>query len=118
MGIRGDVDLDHRVDETEGEDFSLHEDTIRIEGEPYDGEFAPLLSSGTWFRRGFWYTRQEVVLYSMDNYKNFIIAADTSTTPIFGQSTRILGIKRTVGGLAANARLSLGRFLYRDAQKS
>ena len=102
------------ADEMTAEDISLLDDHSLLEGDSYDDEFAPLLSSGTWFRRGFWYTRQEVVLLQMDNYKNKTIAVDFSNIGV-SQIAQIFAISRTVGGLAANAKLTLGRFLYRDA---
>jgi len=114
---KSDVTTDDSTFQTR--DTAHDETELWEEGTLPDGHFdyltdsAILESSGTWFRRGFWYTRQDVVLYQLDNYKDKIIAVDRSFTLL---RPRILGITSGVGGLSANARLTLGRFLYRDAK--
>lgn len=83
---------------------------------------ARLESSGTWFRRGFWYVEQDVVVMTRDYFNELFLAVDVSNArfdpqlfrPIFPSSRRLL-IKSNEAGAQANARMTLGRFLYRDA---
>jgi hypothetical protein len=101
-----------------------------MEGDVFDGgpldlglsEWpAELESSGTWLRRGFWYVEQDVVLYNRSFQRDLDIAVDISGArfdpnlfrPIF-PSDRELEVERDDPGSAASARLTLGRFLFRD----
>ncbi|MFV2066665.1 MAG: BBP7 family outer membrane beta-barrel protein, partial [Pirellulales bacterium] len=99
--------------------------SIDDEGTPYDLEAdgwpAQLESSGTWLRRGFWYAEQDVVILSQGYFSDAFLAVDISNArfdpqlfrPIF-PSSRDLVIKRDEPGAQANARLTLGRFMFRD----
>lgn len=85
---------------------------------------ARLESSGTWFRRGFWYVEQDVVILNRDYGSNLVLAVDASDAkvnffvspprPVF-PSKRTLAVDRSKPDAAAAARLTLGRFLFRDS---
>jgi hypothetical protein len=85
---------------------------------PAVGMPAPLISSGTWFRRGFWYTEQDVVILNRDAFDDVVLAVDASpnTGVVLGPLNvrRRLAVESDQPGAAANARLTLGRFLFRD----
>ncbi|MCO6043353.1 BBP7 family outer membrane beta-barrel protein [Aeoliella sp. ICT_H6.2] len=67
-------------------------------------------SSGTWLRRGWWYTEIEaVVLNRMWKRDDMTLGQDSG-------STRKLLLKRSDPGAAGNVRLTLGRFLFRDVE--
>jgi len=94
---------------------------------PYDLEVDPwpakLESSGSWLRRGYWYAEQDVVILNRDFFNDTFLALDVSNArfdpqlfrPIF-PSSRELVVKNNEPGAQANARLTLGRFLFRDSK--
>lgn len=65
-------------------------------------------STGTWLRRGYWFSELDaVVLNRMWTRDDLIMGFDTT-------SIRDLRLNRTDPGASASARLTLGRFLFRD----
>lgn len=65
-------------------------------------------STGTWLRRGYWYSELDaVVLNRMWKRDDLIMGFDNT-------SFRDLRLERTDPGASASARLTLGRFLFRD----
>jgi hypothetical protein len=74
-------------------------------------------STGTWLRRGFWYTEIDaVVLNRFWNRDSYLLAGDANslqTNGVFGRSLVLDGKKP---GAEGSARLALGRFLFRDTQ--
>jgi hypothetical protein len=85
---------------------------------PAVGMPAPLISSGTWFRRGFWYTEQDVVILNRDSFDDVVLSVDASpnTGAVLGPLNvrRRLAVESDQPGAAASARLTLGRFMFRD----
>lgn len=67
-------------------------------------------STGTWLRRGWWYTEIEAVVL------NRMWKRDDMTLGQDSQSARSLLLKRSDPGAAGNVRFTLGRFLFRDVQ--
>ncbi|MGI9427838.1 MAG: BBP7 family outer membrane beta-barrel protein [Bythopirellula sp.] len=86
----------------------------------FDCQPALLESTGTWLRRGFWYSEVDVLL--MDRIwrrDGFILAQqDIPTAPApentFGIGENALGIEGGRIGAEATPRLNVGRFLFRD----
>jgi hypothetical protein len=84
---------------------------------------ARLESSGTWLRRGFWYVEQDVVILNRDYLRDTTLAVDTSNAkvnffvspprPVF-PSKRRLFVDSAQPDASVAARLTLGRFLFRD----
>ncbi len=72
-------------------------------------------STGTWLRRGFWYTEIDaVVMNRFWDRDSYLLAGDSnslSTNNVFGRGLTIDG-KRP--GAEGSVRLALGRFLFRD----
>jgi hypothetical protein len=97
-------------------------------------ELAPIESTGTWLRRGFWYAETDAVIYNrMWNRKDKRFAAeDINVTrgpsvdpntgngtslgfnPIFMNTNRVLILNGALPGEDAAARATLGNFLFRD----
>ena len=75
-------------------------------------------SSGTWLRRGFWYTEIDGVAFNRFwNRRELTFAADTATgfiPPGSPDTGRVLVLDGTKPGVEGNARFTLGRFLFRD----
>ena len=76
---------------------------------------APLESSGTWLRRGFWYAEQDVVVLNRDFFDRTLLAFDTS---FVGISDRRLGVENNTPDAAVAGRFTLGRFLFRDGKNN
>lgn len=84
---------------------------------------ARLESTGTWFRRGFWYVEQDVVVLNRDYSRNVYLTVDASNAksnmfispprPVF-PSDRELIVERAKPDAGVAARFTLGRFLFRD----
>jgi len=83
-------------------------------------EPALLESSGTWLRRGFWYTEFDVVItdriWRRDPFGLMAQVLGSSFVPLVGQVPigNSLIINGGRNGAAAAPRLKLGRFLFRD----
>ncbi|MEM6329466.1 MAG: BBP7 family outer membrane beta-barrel protein [Planctomycetota bacterium] len=66
-------------------------------------------STGTWLNRGFWYSQVEAVVLQREwNRRDLILAGDVN-------SFRTIRLGRTDPGREGSLRLTLGRFLFRDA---
>ncbi len=95
-----------------------------VEGEQYrifDYHPAALESTGTWLRRGFWYSEVDAVL--MDRVwrrDNFVLGFQDNelVSTIFGTNPagNELVVDAGRSGAEAAPRLTLGRFLFRDAK--
>ncbi|MGI9456421.1 MAG: BBP7 family outer membrane beta-barrel protein, partial [Aeoliella sp.] len=90
-----------------------------IINEPYLGDPAydqwgcqPALteSTGTWLRRGWWYTEIDAVVLNRQWKRDDVTLAQDSA------STRKLNLNRSDPGASGSARLTLGRFLFRDGE--
>ncbi len=91
-------------------------------------ELAPIESTGTWLRRGFWYAETDAVIFNrMWNRKDKRYAAqDANVTippqngtslgfnPIFLDTNRVLILNGALPGEDASVRATLGNFLFRD----
>ena len=89
---------------------------------------APIESTGTWLRRGFWYAEAEAVVWNRHwNRDNKIFAAEdvNVTSPNFFDPRASLGILNTnrllmldgaQPGEDASVRFTLGHFLFRDSK--
>jgi hypothetical protein len=91
-------------------------------------ELAPIESTGTWLRRGFWYAETDAVIYNrMWNRSDQRFAAEDINVilgpvnqqsigfnPIFLDTNRILILNGGLPGRDAAARATLGNFLFRD----
>ena len=99
--------------------------------ELWDCEPVPVESTGSWFRRGFWYAEVDaVVLNKHWGRRDVFLATDdlatnADPTPIFGgggtpaslaSTNRVLFLKSRHPGSDAGARFTLGRFLFRDVE--
>ncbi len=98
-----------------------------IDGNAGDGSQSLLVdpaavwSSGTWLERGFWYSEQEVVIFVRDIApRNTVLALDGSNPPAvpglggrFGPGNT-LQIRTRHPAALANAKITFGRFLFRD----
>ncbi|MCA9229745.1 MAG: BBP7 family outer membrane beta-barrel protein [Planctomycetales bacterium] len=87
---------------------------------PFSFEPAILESTGTWLRRGFWYTEFDVVIFDRiwqrDPMELMSQRVGTSTNQ-FGQTVltfNALTLNGGQNGAEAAPRLKLGRFLFRD----
>ncbi len=93
-------------------------------------QIAPIESTGTWLRRGFWYAEADAVIFNRmwnRNSKRFA-AQDPNVTippvnnnslgfnPIFLNTNRILIINGALPGQDASVRATLGNFLFRDSR--
>jgi len=92
---------------------------------PWDGQPAPIESSGTWLNRGVWYAEADVVaFYRIWQRPDVLLAAEDPniTSPQFLTSgiplstNRALFLKAAQPGEDAGVRATLGRFLFRDDQ--
>ncbi len=110
-------------------------------GDPYQPnlhglwtELAPIESTGTWLRRGFWYAETDAVIYnrSWSRRDQRMAAEDPNVTrgpsvdsttgngtslgfnPIFLDTNRILIVNGSLPGEDAAVRGTLGNFLFRD----
>lgn len=80
--------------------------------ELWDSLPAPPESSGTWLRRGWWYANVDgIAMVRRWDHNHRQIAFDTTSQ--FGVFARRLGLGRT-SPAEGSARLTLGRFLFRD----
>ncbi len=91
-------------------------------------QLAPIESTGTWLRRGFWYAEADAVIYNrLWNRKDQRLAAEDINVirgpvvgqslgfnPIFLDTNRILILNGGLPGRDASARGTLGSFLFRD----
>jgi hypothetical protein len=97
-------------------------------------ELAPIESTGTWLRRGFWYAEADAVIYNrMWNRKDIRYAAEDQNVtvgpffnpnpagqnslgfnPILLNTNRVLILNGALPGEDAAARATLGNFLFRD----
>jgi hypothetical protein len=92
---------------------------------PWDGQPAPIESSGTWLNRGVWYTEFDAVILHRIWGKGdmFMAAEDPNITipnqlPSFGlllNTNRTLYLPVAHPGGDAGVRGTLGRFLFRDS---
>jgi hypothetical protein len=78
---------------------------------PWDGQPAPIESSGTWLNRGVWYAEADVVVLHRIWQR-----ADMLLTFENAQTNRLLFLKAAHPGGDAGVRTTLGRFLFRDDQ--
>ena len=109
----------------EQQSFELGEETDGefIPGFPVQGDPAPVESSGTWLTRGFWFVEQDVVLLNRSIFENKTLATDR-TDPDLTPGNQVVGLNRNLvvehnaPDVVANARLTLGRFLFRDAKNN
>jgi hypothetical protein len=92
-------------------------------------ELAPIESTGTWLRRGFWYAEADAVIFNRlwqrDDQR--LAAEDPQVTggpvpltslgfnPIFLDTNRVLILSGALPGRDAAVRATLGNFLFRDA---
>jgi hypothetical protein len=107
------------IDEEVGEEYLDGMDLMSVE------QPARLESSGTWLRRGFWYVEQDVVIMNRDYVRDTVLAVDSSNAevnffvspprPTF-PSDRRLFVDSAQPDASVAARLTLGRFLFRDEQ--
>jgi hypothetical protein len=91
---------------------------------PWDGESAPVESSGTWLNRGVWYTEIDAVILQRIWARGdmFVAAEDPNVTipnqlPAVGlllNTNRTLYLPSAHPGGDAGVRATLGRFLFRD----
>lgn len=96
----------------------------------YWNEIAPIESTGTWLRRGFWYAETDAVIFtrSWDRNDLRLAAADTNVNnppvnqtslgfnPIFLDTNRIMILNGSLPGEDATVRATLGNFLFRDSR--
>lgn len=92
------------------------------DGEQYrvfDYQPALLESTGTWLRRGFWYSEVDAVLSDRLWRRDDVLLAFQNTDVIngfvdTGLTSNILTVNGGRSGAEASPRLKLGRFLFRD----
>ncbi len=107
--------------------LEMHDGYGHFDSTPYDllqPTPAPIESSGTWLRRGFWYTEAEVVTWNrIWNRDGRWFAADdpdvqnpTFFLQLLGllSTNRLLVLDGAQPGEDASVRLTLGHFLFRD----
>lgn len=87
------------------------------EGEEYrifDYQPALLESTGTWLRRGFWYSEVDIlILDRIWRRDNFILAFQSTGASQLGLDNTLV-IEGGRNGAEATPRLNIGRFLFRD----
>jgi hypothetical protein len=87
-----------------------------VEGLPHESiliyDPAEVWSSRSWLDRGYWYTMQEVTVTVRDWDKQGTLLA--LTNPLQANRTMLIRSRRPAA--VANARLTLGRFLFRDTE--
>jgi hypothetical protein len=107
-----------------------HSDFVPGLHDEFHGPMAPIESTGTWLRRGFWYAEADAVVWNRmwNRDSKFFAAADQQvedngffeTLPILGQTdfdtNRLLILNSTNPGQDASVRFTLGQFLFRDSQ--
>jgi hypothetical protein len=98
----------------------------------WDQYAAPIESTGTWLRRGFWYAQAEAVVWNRfwNRDSKFLAAEDPNvlspvffpsspnfagTKPVFN-TNRLLMLDGSQPGEDASVRVTLGNFLFRDAK--
>jgi hypothetical protein len=93
-------------------------------------EIAPIESTGTWLRRGFWYAETDAVVFTRTWDRNAlrVAAADANVNlppvnqqslgfnPIFLDTNRIMILNGSLPGEDATVRATLGNFLFRDSR--
>jgi hypothetical protein len=79
---------------------------------PWDGQPAPIESSGTWLRRGLWYAEADVMLIHRNWQKSDTLLAFENSA----QTNRLMILQAGHPGGDAGVRGTLGRFLFRDDQ--
>jgi hypothetical protein len=78
---------------------------------PWDGQPAPIESSGTWLNRGVWYAEADVIaLYRIWQRGDILMAFE----PV-NNTNRLLFLRSAHPGQDAGVRTTLGRFLFRDS---
>jgi hypothetical protein len=91
-------------------------------------QLAPIESTGTWLRRGFWYAETDAVIYNRlwSRKDERFAAEDPNVTlgpvnaqslgfnPVFLNTNRILILNGSLPGEDAAVRATLGNFLFRD----
>lgn len=78
---------------------------------------ATVWSSRSWLDRGYWYAADEVVVTNREfNRRNTLLARDNTIGPDGNRSGRSLQIRSRRPAAVANARLTVGRFLFRDTE--
>jgi hypothetical protein len=97
----------------------------------WDSYTAPIESTGTWLRRGFWYAEAEGVVWNRfwNRDSKFLAAQDVNVTnpqffpfspnlagqkPVFS-TNRLLMLDGSQPGEDASVRVTLGHFLFRDS---
>jgi Putative beta barrel porin-7 (BBP7) len=79
---------------------------------PWDGQPAPIESSGTWLNRGLWYAEADVLLIHRNWQKSDQLLAFENSN----QTNRLMILQAGHPGGDAGVRATLGRFLFRDDQ--
>ena len=100
------------VDESAPDDAELALDLPEmLEGFSYPAIDLPSVvqSSGTWLRRGYWYAEQDVVVMNRQVFTDVLLAFDDTLA-----ADQEMIVQSTAPSSRASARLTLGRFLYRD----
>lgn len=72
----------------------------------------PVYSTNEWFRRGYWYSQQDIVVLLRTDVKNVWMSADQSVLQIADRP--VLSSKSVAPTYAPGTRLTLGRFLGQD----
>ncbi len=83
--------------------------------EMFLNEEAPLYSTGTWFRRGSWYTQLEVLAWTRSDTRDGDLGSGRLNLILNGNGTNYLFNQLVSQNFAPGARLKLGQFLGRDA---
>ena len=94
------------------------------------GQAAPIESTGTWLRRGFWYVETDAVvmtrIWTRDDKR--LVAQDENVNnppvnnaslgfnPVFLDTNRLLILNSSLPGRDASVRATLGNFLFRDSR--
>src|SRR4051794_18119111 len=93
-------------------------------------EIAPIESTGTWLRRGFWYAEADALIFARTWDRNDLrmAAGDPNVNnppvnqvsigfnPIFLNTNRIMILNGSLPGEDATVRATLGNFLFRDSR--
>lgn len=83
-------------------------------GDPLGAQFAPeepiLYSTNAWFRTGFWYSQQDLVLLLRTETSDIVISSDASAT----LDSTMMTTKTVDPTYTPGTRLTLGRFLGQD----
>jgi len=102
-----------------GESTEQLEPYIADEYQMYQEDIPVLESTGTWFRRGFWYTEVDAVIFNHKFNRDgvpIMFQPTGQTVGPFGPgvATNQLRVNGSKPGAQAAPRLTLGRFLFRD----